>query len=530
MEYTSFYGGRRGTSFVIVKNYNTIHEMIVEFQQGASSINEVAYGEYVIIDSIDKNYEGHGCVYQRGLNYEEDEAVPENIEHPGGGARYIGQICGPDGKVKDLEIDKYLNVINAETEQKGDGFYLPSDMVPGKDGDTYNDDIKYAYANMKDIYGNVEKYLIGFRFPYLILEFESEPGDAYRPAAITRVDDKSHPFYEKWKVTIPASKKGNSFQQIKVYPTIVPEGAIYYNAVEGDTPVGPSSILTSIGTIVIEEYNPDNIYIKFRYDTSSVGYVNQNSQLENGNLWELHLGCYEVDYTTTPVGVKTWIDIGEQKMLRGTSLDSINGRLNIRYTAGGETANQVVPLKLIKDVTMDMTDDGDQKIHIHMVEDGQPEDKPIGDRINFIRATAIDNRNPDDSRFLIYYSDPEQRGSYSYGGLDQWTDLGNVKGKPGRGIAILGTVPTIDYLYDGIRPIPPEEMSPGHEGWCMIVESYSDMANVMFSYDYIVRDWKNINSMLNPENAVVISPEEEVPISLAEKGLQLISENRVGAY
>ena len=50
MEYNSFYGGRRGASFVIVKRYSTIAEMITAFSQGGD-YKTVNYDEYVLIDT-----------------------------------------------------------------------------------------------------------------------------------------------------------------------------------------------------------------------------------------------------------------------------------------------------------------------------------------------------------------------------------------------------------------------------------------------------------------------------------------------
>ena len=54
MEYNSFYGGRRGASFIIVKEYESIAAMIECFQQGGA-YRTVNYDEYVLINTVNLN-------------------------------------------------------------------------------------------------------------------------------------------------------------------------------------------------------------------------------------------------------------------------------------------------------------------------------------------------------------------------------------------------------------------------------------------------------------------------------------------
>ena len=134
MEYNSFYGGRRGASFIIVKSFKCIRKpdidnwfwkkVIQEAWENASkdnigtepSIEEwvvdncmvqafekggaykiVNYDEYVIIDTPNKNDKDNGKIYRRGYNYAND---PNNL----GGAEYIGQIVGPAGMAPQVEM------------------------------------------------------------------------------------------------------------------------------------------------------------------------------------------------------------------------------------------------------------------------------------------------------------------------------------------------------------------------------------------------------------------------------------------
>ena len=68
MEYNSFYGGRRGASFIIVKEYESIAAMIECFQQGGA-YRTVNYDEYVLINTVNLNDKDNGKVFRRGYEY-----------------------------------------------------------------------------------------------------------------------------------------------------------------------------------------------------------------------------------------------------------------------------------------------------------------------------------------------------------------------------------------------------------------------------------------------------------------------------
>ena len=128
MGYTSFYGGRKGASFVIVKNYPDIPTMTQDFAQGNALI-EVGFDEYVLINTYNKNHPDNGKIFKRGYDYNSDRTIegyraynqsnqeiingtpeqykkatykyedPENGDDPieACGAIYIGTIVGPAG-------------------------------------------------------------------------------------------------------------------------------------------------------------------------------------------------------------------------------------------------------------------------------------------------------------------------------------------------------------------------------------------------------------------------------------------------
>lgn len=162
--YNSFYGGRRGTSFVIVKNYLDIPQMVNAFSQG-NDCTEVNFEEYVIINNPNKNHPDNGKVFRRGYDFNSNRTISgyvfyanddstkapiilsseadyrdklEDKEHysfewreniQAHGAEYVGTIIGPAGKAPLLTLGSYEQVQNksqtAFEERRSRGHYSP---------------------------------------------------------------------------------------------------------------------------------------------------------------------------------------------------------------------------------------------------------------------------------------------------------------------------------------------------------------------------------------------------------------------
>ena len=71
---SSFYGGRRGASFVIVKNYLDIPSMTEDFKEG-NSFKDVAFDEYVMINNPRKNHPDNGKIFRRGYDYNSNRKI-----------------------------------------------------------------------------------------------------------------------------------------------------------------------------------------------------------------------------------------------------------------------------------------------------------------------------------------------------------------------------------------------------------------------------------------------------------------------
>ena len=263
----SFYGGRRGASFVIVKNYLDIPSMTKDFAQG-NSFKDVAFDEYVLINNPNKNHPDNGKIFRRGYDYSsnrkieayrlkyKDEnnnevAYPEVTEEhyknllerdffsehseeiEAHGAEYIGSIVGPAGKAPLLTMTSY-EAAQAKTSQerfetrKSNGVYSPNNtnpgLIPGKDGNIYNDSIQWYCTSVRnDNYGDDTQAYIGFKFPYLVTQIQTQQVDPYNEngdiddtSKIQRVDDGTHPYYNKWNLNIPKGVKGDTFKNLKV--------------------------------------------------------------------------------------------------------------------------------------------------------------------------------------------------------------------------------------------------------------------------------------------------------------------------
>ena len=133
----SFYGGKQGRTYHIVKSYDTVQDMVTAFNSGGSYI-EANYGQYVLIDTLSNENVQNGLLFRRGFDYKEeyieppiqdtyeyadldenDEPIGDSYYHKeeflnafrnwlkngvGGGAIYVGQIAGPEGPVPEVDL------------------------------------------------------------------------------------------------------------------------------------------------------------------------------------------------------------------------------------------------------------------------------------------------------------------------------------------------------------------------------------------------------------------------------------------
>lgn len=387
---TSFYGGRRGTSFIITEKYGSIQEMIKMFSQGGG-YRTVNYGDYVIIDTENKNDKDNGKIYCRGNAYNNEV----------GGAIYVGQIVGPSGPAPHLEVKTSKEIDNiADIEgfdyRRGNGsLKMVEDLLPGKyleNGiEKFNDEIKWNYCSVRDVNSQESTVYIGFKIPYDIIEIEAESIDAYYNRdnntdnftnldLIQRIDDLSHPFYSKWKIKIPKGIKGNSFRNLRV--------------------------MTADNTI--EDYDGQKDDIQNQREVLVYDYW-VFDKVKEGEKKTLYVGDYnEVENVT----------ITEQ------------GKITITYSHDDSKSFQLkIPIS-VEIQTGETEGSGNQKLLVRY-SDGSS--KEIGYPINYIIRTAIN----DSYHLLALYADPAKRGTTIWDDREDWVDLGYIGNGTGVG-AIIG--------------------------------------------------------------------------------------------
>lgn len=247
MEYNSFYGGRQGASFVIQERYLTIAAMVEQFKMG-NSYKTVNYDEYVIIDTENKNDPDNGKIYRRGYDYNNNM----------GGALYVGQIVGPAGLAPHTEM-KTINEVEAikETEgfeyRRGEGEYTVTNasLVAGKtDAGQYNDTIEWSYCSVRDENSHESTAYIGFKFPYTVIDFTAKSASAYTSSSAelaSRIDDKSHPFYEKWQLQIPKGIKGDALKNLRESTDANGKRILVYDSINYDTKAEGVSTTQTVG-------------------------------------------------------------------------------------------------------------------------------------------------------------------------------------------------------------------------------------------------------------------------------------------
>lgn len=427
MNYGSFYGGRRGASFVIVKSYPDIISMTNEFGRGPN-FNEVEFDEYVIINTINKNHPDNGKIFRRGYDYNSgrkisgyrafwendgieyeiidgipyDESGNEieydsdisiylnaryqpDIDIDAKGAQYIGTIVGPSGRAPLVEMDTYDSVMQKSAEEgfqiqtsHGDYTFSNDSLMPGKYQENgvpkYNDKIQWFCASLRNDKNDDSIAYIGFKTPYLVIDFLTEQISPYDnqgvymdASAATRIEDSTtegHPFYEKWKLSIPNGIQGDSLNNLRI--------------ITFDDPTLYNSELNTYTRIYISE---DFYYF---YNTAEERFLgcseNEGVQIESeGSITINQQNDYITVYPNTKIIVydrfsyeerknptqpeKTYfVGIYNQIKQNGFIIDNY-GNIHIDFTDGTSLDKQRF-LKIIQNVTFEKNDNNELYMNI----------------------------------------------------------------------------------------------------------------------------------------------------------------------
>ena len=407
MEYTSFYGGRRGESFVIVKSYPSIAEMVAAFSQGGA-YTVVNYDEYVIIDTVDKNDIDNGKIYRRGYEY----------NNKVGGAVYIGQIVGPSGMAPHVEMKTIKEVediydgrgpVDSEGNEyrKTEGEYAPTEnLIPGEwveNGEQkYHDSIQWVACSVRDAHSHESTVHIGFIIPYLVVDYTAKSVDPYyhrsnetdkfdNERLIYRDDDGQHPFYEKWNISIPKGIKGDSFKNFRV--TTVAEcneqhpGWLQEYAGMEDDEI----------TEAIKKERKILVYDYYHFDKEAEGepvsiYLGDYNEITNVDLADD--GTLTIDYTHEDEDV--WVKAF--KWIKSVSLNVENGHFEVIYNhdqdKDGVDTKYTADLTWVKDIAF--AKNGSVTLTYTNLDD-----KTFDRLIKWVTETTLD---PDTGRFTVKYN------------------------------------------------------------------------------------------------------------------------------
>lgn len=327
--------------------------MIQCFSQGGMSTNIVNYGEYVIIDTPNKNDLDNGKIYRRGLDFQNELA----------GAEYIGQIVGPQGNAPDIIMDSFTTLV----EQGGPQFsYEKDDSIPGMvinedDSITYNDSIKSSWITIKDKFGIVTSCKIGFQFPYHVFSLSAESTDPYLEGELaSRIDDMMHPYFSKWKFLIPKGVKGDSLSNLRIANGVAKSGAKYYSDINCENEEGTLSEDKSI-KIENENYSLDSNKGKpFIIENENIKYIKEEDTYRE-------ILIYMVTNFDEKEPKHSFIYLGEYNMIKDIILQD-DGTLKIEYTYSDETKYEKT-IKWINEVILE--ENGKVKIKYNTENDFQ---------------------------------------------------------------------------------------------------------------------------------------------------------------
>lgn len=324
---------------------------------------DVWYGDLCIIDTGNRNNPNNGKLYRRVLKQSDNKiAGTYNTRY----AEYIGQISGPSGGMPyfdlgslDTQRQKAVGAIatleedNAPLNNAGweyaytdkttgltthtiptatsteeaweqikvldssDGASIQ--MVPGKEGSTYHDTIRYTWCNVRrNIEGQESDawVYLGFEIPYVTYDVSSvEESSAYSGAVFVDTSDTNHPFYKKYEFHIPRGTRG-----------IGPEEIFVVNPQDSNARTLPAGARLYTSDSISYNQNTD-IY---SVDTSKIQTVTSNDSYWVGK-WCIYNP--KVGFTNTINTDVFYIYLGSYKDVRGVTLSN-DGLLTFAYSDG----------------------------------------------------------------------------------------------------------------------------------------------------------------------------------------------------
>lgn len=417
----SFYGGKQGVSFVIKAKFKSYDEMIQCFKNAEDK--SVWYGEYCIIDTVNKNDPNNGKVYRRTLNTAGDTS--------NGFAEYIGQIVGPAGGTPNVELGSLANTIDTFDDLKPEQGVTPSanEAIYYNNGTEYKDNFSSTPATFtsaaassiqfksgKDYYNTVTPTLSvtpALRYNwYNFRKATSENYDGFAPAKIVIGFEIPYVYNE-----IAAVQELGYFDSLDIEENHVND---FYNQYTLKIPRGiPGAYIDKIRSETAPYTCFDWNNLKYQYDeehhiTNYITGPAHNFGTYTGEIWVCDFNYptgeeeqEEGSGTGQPHIISITMYLGEKREINNINLAD-NGALTANYTD-----TQVSDLGNIKWIdTITVAEDGTLTINYNNdTSDNFPQ------KLKWIKDIHVKN----DGTLIIYYNDniynevninPQEQGWY----------------------------------------------------------------------------------------------------------------------
>ena len=186
----SFYGGRRGQSFELVRTYPSIVAMSQDFTSPSCT---VYYGQYVTIDSKDSD---RGKIYKR----------TGNLGNGLGGAVLVGTLPSEEGIGSSLVIKAYNSI------QDGQDLNLNTTNGDLVDGSIQEDYLGIRYKTIDNPETNKTETQLGLKIPYNVINWYIDPKPSARQVQIEQEYKK--PFHQAYLLTSPVALNGDKITQL----------------------------------------------------------------------------------------------------------------------------------------------------------------------------------------------------------------------------------------------------------------------------------------------------------------------------
>ena len=484
-----------------------------------STYHDVWYNELCIIDTENKLNPNNGKLFRRTLKRVDTVLNAGDTDY----AEYIGQIVGPSGGVPNI---RFGSIDDMRKQATGLQNTLPTDginddnpaadisswdysyptkdendkliittanpakdndndrsndyekiaildskesgsiqVVPGKVNDTYNDDIKYTWCNVRRTLTNGNDQdawiYLGFEIPYTVFDVKGiEKNYTYDGDIFKDNSDKSHPFYKNYEFYIPRGTRGIGPEEIILvrdraafFSKILPQGSeLYYkNAIEYNIQNDLYSIkenadyLDSNGSLHHNNEKEDNVLKRSFWVAKWTLFNPKNSDPEtiyqfidnyqdidnvelNTNIDDRYYGNFTINYST---GDNEGLHIPLVKSINVDTNDNSNDYGKVTTTFSDTTNIQWTGiLPLIKNITYRSKEE---------IIENQPNLKAgfdfeyAGNKIIHLNKTIHDIANLEIKNGHLYVTYKDTDGS---------TDLGLVKASPTLGAVISDAVNT----------------------------------------------------------------------------------------